>query len=44
MKILQITAIVVVVLFVVVSCTRWKWGECRKVGHGVAYCVMDMGR
>lgn len=30
------------VLFVLLvgSCIRWRWNECRGVGHGVAYCLL----
>lgn len=35
--------LVVAVLFLVGSCTRWKWNECRKVGHGIAYCIIKQG-
>lgn len=31
-------------LFLLGSCMAWRWNECRGVGHGVAYCVMDLGR
>jgi hypothetical protein len=33
------------VLFLVGSCVRWKWNECRQVGHGVMYCAfVEMAR
>lgn len=32
------------VLWGVSACTAWKWQECRKVGHGVAYCVLAGSR
>lgn len=35
---------VVAVLFGVVSCARWQWDECKKVGHGDLYCTFDMLR
>ncbi|HDS1569303.1 hypothetical protein [Stenotrophomonas maltophilia] len=25
------------------GCVRWQWNECRGVGHGVLYCIHDMG-
>lgn len=33
------TVFILMVLFVVYSCIRWEWNECRKVGHSVAYCL-----
>ena len=38
-----VAAVIVAFLLVVGSCTRWKWNECRGVGHGVLYCINDMG-
>lgn len=32
------------VIWGVSACTAWKWKECRKVGHGVAYCVLAGSR
>lgn len=37
-------ALIVAFLLLVGGCVRWKWSECRGVGHGVAYCVLEMGR
>lgn len=31
-----VVAVVVVILGAVI---RWQWRECRKVGHGVVYCL-----
>lgn len=47
MKFREIAAAAVVViacLFLIGSCVRWRFGECRSVGHGVAYCVMESAR
>jgi hypothetical protein len=33
-----------VVLFLLGSCIRWEWRECRQVGHGKLYCFAQMGR
>jgi len=30
--------IIVVVLVVMAGCERWKWNECRGVGHSRLYC------
>lgn len=38
-----VAGVIVAFLLVVGSCTRWKWNECRGVGHGVLYCVNQMG-
>ena len=27
------------ILYGVYMYERWRWNECRKVGHGVAYCI-----
>jgi hypothetical protein len=39
--VLALLVIVCAVLFLVVSCVGWQWGECRQVGHGVAYCALQ---
>ena len=41
-KIDAIAALAVVALFLCVigGLAAWKWHECRKVGHGVAYCLL----
>lgn len=47
MKIIEriiIVVSIVAVLFLVNTCTAWKWNECRKVGHGIAYCAHDLSR
>lgn len=47
MKLLQrLSAIAIVVVFLCLAggCMHWRWSECRGVGHGIAYCLMDMGR
>lgn len=41
---LAIGVIVVSALLLIGSCMKWRWEECRGVGHGVAYCVWDAGR
>lgn len=37
MKIVIPALIVVADIFLV---ERWKWTECRQVGHGVLYCLV----
>lgn len=37
-------AVVVLCGFLLVKCAAWRWNECRDVGHGVAYCVVEQGR
>lgn len=41
---LGIALIVILFIALIGGCIRWRWSECRQVGHGVAYCVWDMGR
>ena len=41
--------VAVVVLVITVAAAlgaliRWEYNECRGVGHGVAYCVVQLGR
>lgn len=31
-------------VFLVGSCIRWEWRECRQVGHGKLYCFVKMGQ
>jgi hypothetical protein len=35
--------ITVAILLAAVSCERWKYKECRKVGHSALYCVTQIG-
>lgn len=47
MKALERIAIVlgvVAFLALVGGCIRWEWNECRKVGHGVLYCIVKAGK
>lgn len=37
--ILLIGVIAIALMFGVSSCVKWKWSECRKVGHGKLYCL-----
>lgn len=41
---IAVGAVVILVILLIGGCIRWRWGECRKVGHGVAYCIMEQGR
>jgi Ca2+/Na+ antiporter len=43
---LQLAAMVLLIVALLLgigSCTRWKWNECRGVGHGALYCIHMMG-
>lgn len=31
-------------LFAMFACERWKYRECRKVGHSVLYCLDQLGK
>lgn len=35
--------VVVALLALMVGCEAWKWGECKKVGHGTFYCLTKVG-
>lgn len=41
----QIGAVILIVgiLFLVNSCEKWKYNECKKVGHGTAYYLYSIG-
>ncbi len=34
---------VVILLAVMYACERWKYKECRSVGHGAFYCLTEVG-
>jgi hypothetical protein len=36
--------VVLVVFLVIGGCVRWRWNECRKVGHGFLYCVLSASK
>lgn len=37
--------LVLLLLFAIpVSCTVYKFNDCKKVGHSTFYCIMDMGK
>lgn len=44
MKHIALILVVGLILFSIISCERWKYNECKKVGHGAAYCIWKMGR
>jgi len=31
--------VVCLAFYAMYSCERWKWRECRSVGHSVLYCL-----
>lgn len=44
MRVILSGLVVLTLLFIMASCTSWRWQECRKVGHGVAYCTWSLSR
>lgn len=45
MKGLFYLLVVIALCLLLGSCIRWRWNECRQVGHGAAYCLFaDLGR
>jgi hypothetical protein len=44
MKGLGILLIVGLFLFGSYSCEAYRFHECKKVGHGTFYCIMDIGK
>lgn len=43
LKSILIIAMPVALLFLCYSCEKWKYEECKKVGHGTLYCVIKIG-
>lgn len=43
LQLVTYVAIIGAFLFLVGGCVRWQWNECRGVGHGVLYCIHQMG-
>lgn len=43
-KRLPALAMIIAFLAIAGGCIHWRWSECRGVGHGVAYCLREMGR
>lgn len=41
MKFFFCIALLVAVCLASYSCERWKYRECRKVGHSAAYCILQ---
>lgn len=41
---LKLFLVIAVVLVLPVACETWQFKECRKVGHGVAYCIYRVGQ
>lgn len=39
-----IIGLVGLVIFAAVEWEKYKWHECRKVGHGFWYCVWHQGK
>ncbi len=35
--------LVAAILLAAYSCERWKWQECRAVGHSRLYCASKVG-
>lgn len=44
MRLLTWLAIITLALLLPVGCEVWKYGECRKVGHGRLYCLAGVGQ
>lgn len=40
MKNVIIALVVLTAISAVFIVERWRWNECRKVGHGVFYCLV----
>jgi hypothetical protein len=38
-----VVIVIVVFLLLVGSCARWKFNECKKVGHSTLYCIVFNG-
>ena len=38
-----IAAVVIAFLLLVGSCARWKYKECKAVGHSTLYCIVFNG-
>lgn len=43
MRVFLIFVGVVAIISGAVSCQTWRFHECKKVGHGTAYCVYSLG-
>lgn len=35
---------IVLLAALIAFCVHWEFAECRKVGHGVLYCLAHIGR
>ncbi len=44
MRSIPVVLILALVLFVIVISERWKWRECRQVGHGFWYCLSEQSK
>lgn len=40
---LKLFLTIAAVLTLPVACETWKFHECKKVGHGTAYCIVMLG-
>lgn len=44
MKNCGVLVVIVLLLSMGVGCEVWRWRECRKVGHGAMYCILNVGK